>query len=240
MRPRPDDADILSDLAAHRRAHRHEEPPNLDPEQWLHGPRMTQTEASLRLALYLIREGHATSDVSVTISARELTRVGQRPRFPVEWFLEDHNCKRRVTRGGGIEWQARYSVDGSQFSIRLDDERGTCDVMAMVASDARIIAFVGAGFTVPTRSSSEHTVARTLIGRAITYPDVRHLDLPVVVVPRSERSRVLAKEMRGAPRVIQSGLSICTVDRAGVVDGLPFPAPFDPESLVRRKGRISK
>ncbi len=240
IRPQPDDAISAGDAAAHGRKPKHEEPPNLDPEQWLHGPRMTQTEASLRLALYLIHEGHATSDVSVTISPRELTRVGQRPRFPVEWFLEDHGCKRRVTRGGGIEWQARYSVDGSQFSIRLDDERGICDVMAMVAVDARILAFVGAGYTKPTRSSSAHTVARTLIGRALTYPDTRQLDLPVVVVPRSERSRVLAKQMRSAPRVILSGLSICTVDRAGVVDGLPFPTPFDAENLLRRKKAISK
>ena len=133
IRSEPDDAINASDLSTHDRKRTREEPPNLDPEQWLQGPRMTQTEASLRLALYLIREGHATSDVSVTICPRELTRVGQRPRFPVEWFLEDHGCTRRITKGGGIEWQARYSVEGSAFSIRLDDERGTCDVMAKVA-----------------------------------------------------------------------------------------------------------
>jgi len=53
-----------------------------DPEEWVRGPRMTQTEASLRFALHLIREGHATSDVEVSLTGRELTRAGRRPRFP--------------------------------------------------------------------------------------------------------------------------------------------------------------
>src|SRR6185295_4577179 len=121
-----------------------------------------------------------------------------------------------------------------------DDERGMCEVMAKVAEDARIIGFVGAGYTVPTQSSSEHTASRTLIGRALTYRDARPLDLLVVVVPRSERSRVLARELRDAPRVVQAGLSIATVDRAGGVDGLPFLPPFDPEILLRRKRPVFK
>jgi hypothetical protein len=201
-----------------------------DPKDWLRGPRMTQTEASLRFALHLVREGHATADVELYLTSRELTRAGRRPRFPVEAFLEGHGVRRirNRRRGGDTDWRARYAVHESPVGLRLSDERGQCDVLAPVAGDSRVIAYVGSGTTAPTRASAEHVALRTLIGRALTREDVRPLDLLAVVVPRSTRTRKLAKALRSAPRVMQAGLSVCTVDRTGFVDGLPFPAAYAP------------
>jgi len=192
-----------------------------DPRDWLRAPRMTQTETSLRVAIHLVRNGHVSSDVTVSLTGRELTRT-LRPKFPLEEFLKQVGCKRRISRSGGADWRARYTIDDKPFALRLTDERGACDVMAMASPDSRILVYVNGGSVAPTRSSAEHGTLRFLIGQALIREDVQPLDFLVIAVPRSERTRSLAKAMREAPRLVRAGISVCTVDRTGDVDGLPF------------------
>ena len=89
-----------------------------------------------------------------------------------------------------------------------------------LAGHARLLVDVMGGSMSPTRSSAEHTLLRTALGRLITLPDVRKGDVLAVAMPRSARYRQLVSLWRLAPKVAEARIRLLLVDRAGLVDGL--------------------
>ena len=185
---------------------------------WLSAIRMTRTEVSLRLALHLIQQHYVNSDVTVTLTGDEMKPRPHRPIFPVEEFLTKHGCQKQGATAD--DWPDRYSVDGHAHAIILRDKLDDAPLSATLASGGRLLVDVMGGPTYGTRSCREHTQLRTAIGRAITFDEVRRIDVVAVAMPRSKRFRELALLWRDAPRFVASGLRLICVDRAGNVDGL--------------------
>lgn len=84
---------------------------------------------------------------------------------------------------------------------------------------------MSAGLLADSRSPAEHKLLRAAIGRAITFELAEPTDVMAAVVPRSRRMRELAVRWRAAQGVSRAGILILTVDRAGMVDGLPQELP---------------
>ncbi|MES2177029.1 MAG: hypothetical protein V4550_04115 [Gemmatimonadota bacterium] len=188
-----------------------------DPAVWLKSNAMTQTEVSLRLATYLITQRLITEDVSVSLPGYELTRR-KTPRFPVVRYLIERGFKPVQVQE---DWRASYRLKDARFNIRLSNDADVPDVMTMLTSGRRFIAYTSRGSLDSTRSPAEHRFLRAVIGQAITCETFEGNDVIAAVVPRSNRFRKLASRWRTATGVARAGLHILTVDRAGLVDGLP-------------------
>ena len=185
------------------------------PAVWLAADTMSRTEASLRLARYLLVNRLTSSDVHVALTGHELTRRWK-TKFPVERFLRERACVRE--RSGG-DWSGTYTTKNWDHTLVLDSARRAADVTATLLSGDRLVAHVSRGTLKPTRSSGEHKVLRGVIGRALTFEHYLPNDVIAAVVPRSERYRVLADRWRARPALIRAGLLILTVDRTGQVYG---------------------
>jgi hypothetical protein len=192
---------------------------------YVDGTRMTQTELCLRLALYLLAHDMVTSDVTVSLTGREVLRRGA-PMFAVAAFLERHGGSAPV--GAGPRAHGRYSMNGRTHGIIIVPEGDVPDVVAEVGPGGRLIVQTASGPLVDSSTSYEHTLLDKALGRVLRRPDVGPDDLPVVAVPRSSRLRRLAAETRAMPRVAGAGVSIVTVGRNGMIEGLPLFEAYRP------------
>lgn len=188
-----------------------------DPREWLKADRMTQTEASLRLAISLLKRGLTKSDVVVALTGGELTRASK-PCFPVVAFLRS---QRFESPQPGGDWPDAYVSTQAQFALVLHRRLGEGDVVTTLANGRRFAAEVTGGPMAPTRSPTEYKLLRAVIGRAVTSEYTEAGDLLVAVVPRSERFRGLAKRWREAHRLVKAEIPIVIVDRIGTVEGCP-------------------
>ena len=193
-----------------------------DPAVWLAANRMTRTEASLRLARYLLAERRVASDVAVSLTGHELTRR-ERPRFPVVRYLAERDV---VHRDRTDDWRGTYLMKGATHALWLHSESAGADVVATLASGRHFVGHVSAGLLDASRSPAEHTQLRSALARAFTYELAEPDDLAAAVVPRSTRFRALAVRWRAALGVSRAGILILTVDRAGAVGGLPADRPL--------------
>ena len=98
---------------------------------------------------------------------------------------------------------------------------GVPDLVTTLISGRRLVGLVCPGLLVSTRSPAEHKLLRGVIGRAMTCELAGRGDLLAAVVPRAKRFRELAVRWRAADGASRAQLLILTVDRAGMVDGLP-------------------
>jgi hypothetical protein len=183
---------------------------------WLTANLMSRTEASLRLARYLLHNRLTSSDVHVSLTGYELTRRWK-PKFPVESFLRERLC---VREGVGDDWRGTYAMKGADHMLTLDSAPRTADVTATLLSNDRLVAHVSRGTLKPSRSSAEHKALRAVIGRALTFEHYLPNDIMAAVVPRSPRYRALAARWRQILPIARTGLLILTVDRTGRVHGL--------------------
>ena len=189
--------------------------PVFKSEKSLSAVRMTQTEASLRLAISLLERRLTTSDVEVALTGGELTRKNK-DYFPVRSFLRAQGFD-TVTRGR--DWRDTYTSDQTTFALVLHKRLGRGDVVTTLADGRRFAAEVCGGPLTETRSSTEHRLLRGVIARALTAEYAEPNDLMVAIVPRSERFRALAKRWRELPRVANTGIAIALIDRIGTIDG---------------------
>jgi len=200
---------------------------------WVGPDRMSQSEVSLRLAMYLAERRLVAADESIVVALTgyELTRSNS-PRFQVKVFLGERGY---VAEDDGGDWRGAYyrRASGRTTSrspspadsaagprIVLHNRHGEGDVTARLANGRRLIAEVSGGPLVETRSPAEHKLLRGAIGRALTTEWAEATDVLCAVVPRSERTRALIARWRAAPRVAAARLRLVTVDRTGDVSGL--------------------
>lgn len=191
--------------------------PVFDSREWLNAGRMSQTEASLRLAMSLLTRKLVASDVVVALTGGELTRA-RKPRFPVAAFLESLGF---TETGEHPDWRGLYTSPAAEYPLDLHNRLGVGDVVAQLKMGRRLYAEVTGGPLKPTRSPSEHKLLRRTIGAALTAEHAFPDDIVVAVVPRSERFRELARSWRPLPRMCKADISIVIVDRAGTVTGCP-------------------
>jgi hypothetical protein len=221
----PDSDDPLQATAVVLEARRHrairKEKKSLSPHPrvWLSSDRMTQTETSLRVAFHLVARAHVTSDVSITISGVELARTG-RPKFPVAAYLAENGWHPETK---GKEWRTVYWKEGTSLGLRLSSDRSAWRVVAEIGPGARVLVYTVGGTLSETRSRSEYGPLGTVVQRAMLLGGVGPDDLVLGVVPRSKRSRLMVSRYKENRQILGSGLSLCTVDRAGSMTGLPFP-----------------
>jgi hypothetical protein len=205
-----------------------------DPADWLAPHHMSATETSLRLARWLLARKLVVSDIHVALTGHELTRRNT-PRFPVERFLAERSVS-RLDRGAEDDWQGRYLLHGASHALRLHAVRDEGDVVATLVNGRRLVAQVSRGVVGETRSPAEHRMLRAVIGRAVTFEHYEPSDWGAAVVPRNARFRQLAARWRRTQLMERSGLLILTVDRVGMVDGLPpdvtpLPISRDPQPI---------
>ncbi len=189
-----------------------------DPRSWIMRDRMTQTETTLRVAFYLIRHDHVTSDLTIAISGAELARR-DRPKFPVATYLEENGWFPDPDVYG---WRGTYRKAGVRHAIQLTAQRATWRIVAHVAPDVRILVCTCGGTLSETRGQAEHGPLRAVTQEAMFRPGAGPDDVIVAVAPRSRRSRTIAKALQGLRQVRGSGVVICTVDRAGGMTNLPL------------------
>lgn len=192
-------------------------PPVYKSDKSLSPDRMTQTEASLRLAMSMLERNLTSSDVALALTGGEMTRQN-RDYFPVQSFLLAHGFD---TPTPGHDWRDTYVSERTKFALVLHNRMGKGDVVTTLAGGRRFAAEVSGGPLTETRSSTEHKLLRGVIGRALTAEYAEPDDLLVAIVPRSERFRALAKCWRELPRVANTGIAIALLDRIGTIDGCP-------------------
>jgi hypothetical protein len=205
-----------------------------NPSEWLAPHHMSATETSLRLARWLLARKLVVSDIHVALTGHELTRRNT-PRFPVERFLAERSVT-RLDGGGGEDWRGRYLLHGAAHALRLHSDRDEGDLVATLVNGRRLVAQVSRGVVGETRSPAEHRMLRSVIGRAVTFEHYEPSDWGAAVVPRNARFRQLAARWRRTQLMERSGLLILTVDRVGMVDGLPpdvtpLPISRDPQPI---------
>ena len=186
------------------------------PAVWLQANLMSRTEASLRLARFLLHNRLTCSNVHVSLTGYELTRQ-EKPKFPVEKFLSERSC---VREGVGDDWRGTYTMKDADYALTLDSAPHAGDVSATMLSKDRFVAHVSRGTLKPSRSSAEHKALRSVIGRALTFEHYQPNDIIAAVVPRSSRYRALAARWSKNLPIVRLGLLILTVDRTGQVHGL--------------------
>jgi hypothetical protein len=222
----PDDRDPEDEARELRRERARRRP-------WLGQDRMSQTEVSLRFALYLADHGlvPAAEVVRVSLTGHELTRTSG-PCFDVRAFLEERgwiapdddgdDCcdwRREYRRADRVNSEFQGPAGAGGPGIALHNRHGEGDVTARLADGRRLIAEVSGGPLVETRSPAEHRLLRGTIGRAVTTECAEPTDVICAVVPRSARTRGLVARWGAAPRLALAGIRLVTVDRTGDVTG---------------------
>jgi hypothetical protein len=177
--------------------------------------KMTEAEVSIRLGLYLLRNGLSAGDVSVAIDGAQV-KTGNTVHFDLPAFMAEMGCQLR----GDVGWQGRYTVEGSDFDIVVHSSPGRGDVVASLRTGRRLRVESKKGTLTRSTSSQEYPLLREAIGQIMTVEDVEATDVFAVAVPHSPKFADLATRWRTAPLLNRIGIRILTVDRAGLVYGL--------------------
>ena len=103
----------------------------------------------------------------------------------------------------------------------IDSESGTGDVVARLTTGKQLRVECKKGPLVRSRSNPEYVLLHEALGQILTIAEANVDDLLAVAVPSSPKFEELAERWRSAPLVKALGLAILTVNRNGVVRGLP-------------------
>ena len=178
--------------------------------------RMSEAEVSLRLALYLLRNGHAAGDVQVALDGAQIQTAND-VHFPLRDFLVSEGLRRI---GDGEGWQADYSVPEVKHRIVIHSTPGLGDVVAPLTTGRTLRAESKKGPLVKKKGSSEYPLMREALGQLLTVAEVGPDDLLAVAVPSTPKFQELSGRWIEAPLVARLGLRFLLVSRTGEVTGL--------------------
>jgi hypothetical protein len=177
--------------------------------------RMPEAEVSLRLAIFLITNNHALSDVKVAIDGAQV-QVGDRVIFPLIDFLKANGWYKKEL---GPRWQGNYYHDKQIPSIVVHSYSGEGDVVTKLNSGLTLRAESKKGPTRRSKSSAEYPLMWEALGQLLTVEHVGDNDLLAIAVPSSDKFNELAIRWREAPLIKRFGIRILTVDRNSQVTG---------------------
>lgn len=181
--------------------------------------KMPEAEVSLRLAAWLISEGHVEGEVQIAIDGAQVKTLDV-VHFPIARFLKKIGATPlELTEA----WTGRYAYGPCTLSIV--SKSGVGDVVAKMVGGGRLRVESKKGTLTRSNSSSEYPLIREALGQLLTTEHVEPGDVMAVAVPHSDKFQELAARWRSAPLVAKAGLKILTVSTDGSVHGLPQIAP---------------
>lgn len=177
--------------------------------------KMAEAEVSLRLAMFLVAQGHVDSDVSVALDGAHV-QIKERQVFDVIAFLRSHGWSQSEPTA---VWQGTYGRPGARHSIAIHSRPGCGDVTATLRSGAPLVVESKGGPLLRSSSSSEYPALREAMGQLMTLAIVPEGAVLAVAVPHAARFVELASRWREAPLVQRAGIRILTVSDGGEVCG---------------------
>ncbi|HEY1059492.1 MAG TPA: hypothetical protein VGE55_12250 [Limnobacter sp.] len=178
--------------------------------------KMPEAEVTLRLAIFLIENGHIEGDILTAIDGAQV-KTGKTIHFPIVEFLSAHGW---TSPGQQKRWQSKYSNKKYTASIIVHSSAGQGDLVADLKSGQRLRVESKKGPLNRSKSSQEYSLIREAIGQLITIEHAEQSDILAVAVPKSEKFDALAEQWRDRPLMKSNGLHIITVGRDNSISGL--------------------
>jgi hypothetical protein len=173
---------------------------------------MCETEVSLRLAFWLIREKLLSENDNKVFVA-----VPRAAKFDGPGFLRDNHWQR--TRST-VDWQAQYHCPDAASRLVVCLVSGQGDVVCQLKDGRVFRAEAAKGPLFNSANSEEYRLLHEALGQLMTIEDASKQELLAVAVPRSPRFTKLAERWREAPLIKYLRIHILTVGRDGDVEGL--------------------
>lgn len=173
---------------------------------------MQETEVSLRVALYYIRNGLTDKDVTVSLDGAHI-KTGNQVHFDIWRFLSDNDCVK--VEGEPDRWQGKYQVSGFSTYMSIVSIPGIGDVTVELSDGTRL--YVESKKGKANKSSQEYPLMREAIGQLMTSGVLTEDILPAVAVPFSEKSYELAIKWSEYPQIKQVGIRFLLVKTGGEI-----------------------
>ena len=170
---------------------------------------MTEPEVSLTIAMYYIRNGETSNNVTVSIDGAHV-RTKDVIHFDIVEFLKE---KGYLKCDGNDRWQGEYKNENYEPHIIITSKPGVGDV-SVYLNNGDILYIECKKFK--SGSGGEYPAMREAIGQLMTgCPDDR---IPVVAVPCNEKSAELAARWFENERMRRSGICFALVRENGYVE----------------------
>jgi hypothetical protein len=173
---------------------------------------MCETEVSLRLAFWLIREklvSHRYDEVFVII--------GRAVRFDVARFLHENHWQKTDSAEDCL---VTFRRSGADSRLVLCSAPGLGDVVCRLQDGRFFRAEAAKGPLFNSANSEEYRLLHEALGQLLTIGVASKQELLAVAVPYSPRFTRLAEHWRERPLIKYLKIHILTVGRDGDVEGL--------------------
>lgn len=174
---------------------------------------MPEAEVSLRLAIFLIENELASSNVSVAIDGAQI-RTGNIIHFDIDEFLRV-NCIKKITSNLG--WQGTYQLKSYNRFIEVHSRPGQGDVAATLISGDVLRVESKKGPLAKSKSSEEYRLLREALGQLLTIEEHASMDRLAVAIPNSPKFAELAKCWSNAPLIKQLRIDFILVGPDGEI-----------------------
>lgn len=173
---------------------------------------MQEAEVSLYIALHYICNGLTNENVKVSIDGAHV-KTKNKVHFDIYGFLQEHNCYKS---DGDVErWQGVYDIEGYVPKLEISSVPGIGDVNINLLSGKRLWIESKKGKT--NRSGQEYVLMREAIGQLMTNEHVTKDVIPVVAVPYSDKSFVLATKWSQLEQIRTMGICFFLVKDSGEI-----------------------
>ena len=160
--------------------------------------------------------GHSEGPGVVGID-RASVKCHGRVIFPVAAFLISNGWRR--IDGDETGWKGIWrNADGKQIEVHA--KSGVGDVVATLRDGRRLRAEAKKGPLIKKEGSKEYPLIREAIGQLMTASRANPDDLPIVLVPSSEKFNQLATDWNQLPLMQAAGIKIVTIDRSNQLQHL--------------------
>ncbi|MBF0195877.1 MAG: hypothetical protein HQL71_15060 [Magnetococcales bacterium] len=182
--------------------------------------KMPEAEVALRLAFFLLDHHEVDGTVKVAIDGASVSRTV--PIFQIECFMKIHKWEEFGAKNGLNDWQREYKRGKQRLEIHSNSGEG--DVVAKI-NGYRIRAECKKGPLQKTKGNPEYPLLREAIGQLMTIETIENNDIPIAVVPHSEKFKQLADKWMERPLLKRVGIQIVLVSRDDIqnVHGLTIP-----------------
>ena len=173
---------------------------------------MTEVEVILRLALYYIKNGLTTENVTVSIDGAHV-KTGNMTHFDIFGFMDIVGL--RKVDAEPERWQGEYSLDGYESHIIVSSTSGIGDVNIHYVDGSIIYAECKKGKN--DKRGQEYPLMREAIGQLMTGCDFVDGVVPMVAVPYTDKSNELASRWAELTQIKNLGIRFALIKDAGEI-----------------------